>query len=332
MGAVTLVPLLVVSSLPATAAPAAAAPAAASPTAASPTAASPTAASRLSVAVPARGGSFSPLDFPGAAHTWPEGVTDSGVVFGQFETAGGRYEGFVLRRGRWRVVNDPAASWNLVVGVLPSGVVVGDELTGSTMRGFEERRGRFVPVRDPRETKAPTVLGYGGTSIGAAGEDGLLVGSFAEGTVTRAFVFDRGRFSTVSYPGRLGRSFTELTGTDSSGDLLVGLASDGERWQAFVLRHGRFEARNAPSQPHTTGAETVLNGVSPDGEEIAGAWTTSQFGGVEHGFVIVKGRFVGLSDPEGTFGTEPTGVNDRGVVVGYVLTASGASGFMFRPA
>jgi len=296
-------------------------------------AASPAAAAsaRAPSPAPALHGTFSGLDYPGAAHTWPEGITNSGVVFGQFETAAGRFEGFVLRHGRWRAVDDPAASWSLVVGVLPSGAVVGDDLVGSTMHGFEERRGHFTALGDPRATAAPTTLGYGGTSVSAVGGGGLLVGSFASGTATRGFVREDGRFRTFTYPGRLGRSLTELTGTDAGGDLVVGIAGDGSTWQAFVLEDGRVHRRNAPSQPRAAGAETALNGVSPDGDEIAGAWTAGQFGAVEHGFVILSGRFVGLDDPAGAYGTEPTGVNDHGVVVGYILTSTGAHGFLFRP-
>ena len=278
-------------------------------------------------------GTFRTIDRPGALRTWPEGITSSGAVFGQFETAQGYMAGFVLRRGRWTTVEDPLATWSTVVGILASGAVVGDYLVDdATMHGFEDDHGRFRTINDPRATPQPTATTYGGTSVNAVDAAGVLVGSFAKGRFTRGFVERDGRFTTVDYPGVGGSIFTELTSVDAAGTEILGLSEIGRYFQAFV-EHGRsFVRRNSPAQPRRVGAATFLDGVAPTSTEIAGYWTRGQFTSSAHGFVIVKGRFIPLNDPDGTYGTSPTGVNDAGVVVGYYDTAQSVRGFEFTPA
>jgi hypothetical protein len=45
---------------------------------------------------------------------------------------------------------------------------------------------------------------------------------------------------------------------------------------------------------------------------------------VQHGYLYSNGTYVTLDDPLGAHGTVPTGINERGQIVGYYLDASNA--------
>jgi len=81
--------------------------------------------SRTSHGFVLNGGTYTPINVPGAAQTVVEGVNNSGVVFGNYTDASGNTHGFIDAAGTFTSIDDPGAYFTTVAGVNDSGQIVG---------------------------------------------------------------------------------------------------------------------------------------------------------------------------------------------------------------
>jgi len=131
-------------------------------------------------------------------------------------------------------------------------------------------------------------------------------------------------FQAVNPPGAV---FTEVYGLNNQGQVaLNGPSADANGAFVYDVRSRQF----TPIAPAAGYLGTALFGIAENGR-IAGSVTDANF--IESGFIRAKdGTYSVFSHPGSTF-TEPRGINDKGIVVGYADTPEGlVTGFIHDPA
>ncbi len=135
----------------------------------------------------------------------------------------------------------------------------------------------------------------------------VVVGAYrTEDDAVHGFVFSRGAFTTIDYPGR---AFSLLTGINGRGDM-VGFWQDADGVQhGYVLQNGVFATVDVPEA-----SSTRIDGINASGD-IVGAYDAPD--GNSPGFVRRHGKFTAVEPtPAATF-TVAKGISSSGDVVGY---------------
>ncbi|MPZ97622.1 MAG: hypothetical protein GEU96_22565 [Propionibacteriales bacterium] len=209
------------------------------------------------------------IDAPGAVATFPQRVTESGDIAGDYTDPRGRQHGFVHRDGEYLPVDHPDAAHTWVTGINSRGDLTGCwQDRGGTMHGFVCRDGEYAPidgtthVLDLGEDGDVVALGrstYGGKPpllVGRphrlrsapeptwdstarqwsalAGSGPHLAGHYRHGTATHAMAFDGVRRQCVDlrFPGTRRSSATGVCADGS----VVGYVIDVEGHRlGFVL-------------------------------------------------------------------------------------------------
>jgi hypothetical protein len=169
----------------------------------------------------------------------------------------------------------------------------------------------------------PGQPGYVYNTVPAGISDGgTVVGYYSDGVTNHGFIETAGVYSTVDVPGAVS---TVLTGTNNRKNPdYVGQYLDAESVaHGFVLRKGKFTTIDAPF-----GTNASVNGIN-DHRQIVGAYESGSLaGGFEAKLADSDSDdtcadFVAINyPPDGitysSFGTQLTGVNNLGEVVGFV--------------
>ena len=255
------------------------------------------------------GGSFSSIDYPVASFPYPApfatGINDSGQIVGFMAFGGGAgfgTEGFVDTGGNFTTFNVPGAyggylglgGGTVANGINNSGQVVGYyyNSTASNVQGFLDIGGIFTTISVPGAiSTTATGINNSGQIVGNAGSSGFLDSG--------------GVFTTISAPGAI---FTTVTGINDSGQIVGNAGSSG-----FLDSGGVFTTISVPGA-----FETTVRGINNDGQ-IVGYYYTTSAPFVPVGFLFSAGNFTSFVYPgSGADGTHATGINDNGVIVGYV--------------
>ena len=232
-------------------------------------------------------GTFTPVDFPGAAQTQLNGLNDNGIEVGYFyQTNNGvpldNQFGFVLRDGVFTAVNDPHTPTapnpgvlieNQVLGVNDRDVAVGfynDASGNSHGYTYDIKTGTFsADINDPSAVS---------TVAGAINDKGDIAGFFTDsGGVIHGFLDEHGQFTTVDAPGA---TLTELLGVNDSG-IAVGQDVVGGVTHGLIYdsHTGVFTTVDAPN----AAGFTLLNGINDKGD-IVGFYTDAA--GATHGLLV----------------------------------------------
>jgi probable HAF family extracellular repeat protein len=121
---------------------------------------------------------------------------------------------------------------------------------------------------------------------------------------------------------------TDTYGVNNAGVIV------GDYVDAKSVQHGMILAGTKLTTVNNSSCEAIsgTGGISFYGVNSAGAaagWCTSSKTGLAEGFVYAKGKFTAVNFPKSN-GTEATGINDKGEVVGlYLDSANNAHGFLF---
>jgi probable HAF family extracellular repeat protein len=121
---------------------------------------------------------------------------------------------------------------------------------------------------------------------------------------------------------------TDTYGVNNAGVIV------GDYVDAKSVQHGMILAGTKLTTVDNKACEAIsgTGGISFYGVNSAGAaagWCTSAKTGLAEAFVYAKGKFTPVSFPKSN-GTEATGINDKGEVVGlYLDSANNAHGFLF---
>jgi len=158
----------------------------------------------------------------------------------------------------------------------------------------------FTPLSDP--AGQPTIA----TGINNIGQ---VVGYYGAGATWSGFIYNKGVFSTLDYPGVTASGYTEPWGINDKGQVvgIYNLTSHGpDGTYGYIYSGGIFTTINFPESTFT-----FAYGINDRGQIVG-------FNG-EYSFIYSGGVFTTLDDPSVTAGmfTVATGINDRGQVVGY---------------
>ena len=172
-------------------------------------------------------GTFTTIDFPGAAGTTTFGINAAGQIVGIYGDAGGTEHGYLLDKGTFTTIDVPGSTLTQAFDINARGQIVGDYTDASgTSHGFLLDKGTFTTI-DPPGSVFTQAIG-----INAAGR---IVGDFELPGQHHGFLLDKGTFTLIDFPG-------PPTGTDA-----LGINAADQSWAA-TLPAGR--ARLSPRQGH----------------------------------------------------------------------------------
>jgi hypothetical protein len=266
--------------------------------------------------LPASGGAqpfnFYSIDVPCSAcpggiarSTGAQGINPAGDIVGSYTDAVGMKHGFLLSRGQFTTIDVPGALAGVggflptvATGISPSGDIVGDyRVAGNT-----------APEGSP---------GY----CPATGSPACIKG----------FLYSRGVFSTVLFPGHPGAIPQRIT---SDGDI-YGCYHDfdlmGSMFGFARTRSGHISLAAGGGElvdPSQSVPASMNNGATPDGHTIVGLWT-DMMTGHSHGSVVENGNFHSYDVPGSSF-TFIWDINPTGAFVG-VYTSDKNHGFLQLP-
>lgn len=246
-----------------------------------------------------RDGKFTTIDDPHAGHGPPRGGSPEGTTLYDINGAGditGRYynsnheaHSFVLRRGAFTPIDDPASPRGPEYGtqadsINDEGDIVGDFTDEDhSIHGFLLHDGTYTTINAPHAEHGPG-LGTHPFGINNAGDIVL----FTEPGLTfngRGFVLRDGQFHRLIDPhGTFG---TYPQGINANG-VIVGLWVDGNNAShGWILCNGVFTTHDEPDAGRASGQGTELTKITEAGD-IAG-WYTDRHN-LDHGFLLHPAR------------------------------------------
>ena len=260
----------------------------------------------------------------GGAGSYGAAISNSGLVAGCADQADGTAHAFVFASGEMRDLGPGCA-----LAVNNTGIAAGRSGTGA-----------LVIWKDSTSTS----LGVSG-DVGGIDADGVVVGAYREGTTTIAFRYADGVLQPIAPPnsaasginsrgqvsgpldgraflyengarrdlGTLGGARSSAKGLNDSGQV-VGMASDANAQPRSFVFDGAMRALPAPGY---SGAVAINNG----GQVVGSAEGT-------HGYHVDGDAYTRLDTlpdvtAKGWRRLEPTGINDRGWIVGTATNAAG---------
>jgi hypothetical protein len=258
-----------------------------------------------------------PLDPPcsgcagGIAVSTAQGINPGGDIAGGYRDAVGGQHGYVWRHGQFFTLDVPGsivgvsgALPTLAKGIGPSGNVVG-QFT--------------APYNPPVSTTAPI-------------DSPLYCPAATSVACIKGFLYSRGQFSVVLFPGHPGAIPQRISPDGSIYGCLHDFDLMGSMFGAIWSRSGDSSliAGGGELTDSTMGfAMSMNNGARPDGHTIVGLYT--DMGGRGHGYVVRDGEFHSWDAPN-SISTSIWDVNADGAFVGVYRTSGGAGhGFVQLP-
>jgi probable HAF family extracellular repeat protein len=278
----------------------------------------------------AQGWTLVDLGTLGGPESHAAAVSGSGIVVGCADTASGVHA-FIWRSGAMQdlgTATDASAGNSCALAVNDAGVVAGRSGTGEV-----------VTWKDG----AVTHLGIQG-DVGGINDAGTVVGSYAQGGTTHAFMYRDGAVVDLSDPAAPGvvsaakaiNARGQVAGTSASHAFLfdngtrrdLGTLGGGTSSGAGIDDRGdvvgmSFDASSQPRAFIFDGAMRALDGAPSYSGAIAINNRGQVIGSGEgvYGWLVEGGQYTQLSQlpavaARGWTHLEPTGINDRGWIVG----------------
>jgi probable HAF family extracellular repeat protein len=212
------------------------------------------------------------------------GINDQQEIVGNYVDANNVLHGYLLSHGQYTTLDDPnstgAFQLTQASGINDRGQIVGVYVDNAgALHGFLRSNGQYTTLDDP-------LAGPGGfTFVQGINDLGQVVGDFsdASGTVSGAFVYRNGQYTTLNVPNAL---FTAAEGINDSGQI-VGVYFDASvNLHSFVYRNGQYTTLNDPLAG--PGGFTVPSGINDLGQIV---------GGFSNASGTVSGNFLATPTP-----------------------------------
>jgi uncharacterized membrane protein len=159
--------------------------------------------------------------------------------------------------------------------------------------------------------------------LAALNDVGGIAGTFVDSkNVDHGFLLFQGRFTKFMFPGSISTTVSDMS---RNGIIVGGYTSKDGKGHAFMVHNGGFRTITLPGHPN---ADIVVSGVNSNGD-VVGNFSTDQRATFP-GFLLHNGKVTILSFP-GALVTQPTSINDEGVVVGFLsLSINSNPAFMWK--
>jgi hypothetical protein len=256
-------------------------------------------------------GTYTQIDYPGAAQTQPYGIDGAGDVVGYWTDASNLYHGFLFSGGTYTTIDYPGTGNTYLFGINDKGQIVGTASFGSTGIGFEY----------DIQTQAFTTVSYpGATATGpfAINDAGVIAGEMTFNKRYVGFVLSASTHHVVEPP--LETYSSNIRGLAASGEPF-GFANTSSGIFNFSFTGERYKHWVIPGNGQ-------VNGVNPSGTAPVGSYS---IGFNIEGFIYENGVLQTLEFP-GAYETGATGINASGEVSGVFIDNSGnAHGFTWTP-
>ena len=255
---------------------------------------------------------FTTIDVPGASLTNVAGINSNGDMVGWYSPTGGSFaSGFLLTAGTFTFINYPSGYDTEATGINDSGVVIGySYITGEDVNGFTYQGGVFKTIQ---------IAGYPDTYAQGIDNAGDMVGGYGFGSAN-GFEQSGTKFRNVTPPG--GKGIVTANAINNFGEI-VGWSYDND---GFLYQHGRYRTISVPNSYLSTEALGINDSGMVVGWYLGCAPTCT-----EHGFVLMKGKYLSLDYP-GAMQTYAYGINNAGQIVGsYTFDQQTFHGFVTSP-
>jgi uncharacterized membrane protein len=151
-----------------------------------------------------------------------------------------------------------------------------------------------------------------GTPV-ALNDLGGIAGTFLDSkNVAHGFLLYQGRLTTFMFPGSTGTSVSDMS---RNGIIVGGYSTKDGKGHAYMVHAGGFRTITLPGFPNS---DLTVTGVNSNGDVVG---TINSDTLPVNGFLLHNGKVTILSFP-GADVTQPTSINDEGVVVGGYLIQS----------
>ena len=252
--------------------------------------------------------SYTTIQYPGAAGTYPLSVNNEGVIAGYFFDSGFGGHGFVYSGGTFTQVDAGGGCGStFVTGINDSGVLAG--------YCFPSKGGVVSFIDTNRAFTFFKIPGILDTYTQAINNQNVSVGWYITNANTIA------SFDAVD--GKVGKEFTapnspgtSVYGINNSNVVVgSGIPGGGGAQQGFVAQRGSYTFTLYPNSYITS-----FNGVN-DSLQIVGDESKVARGPVT-AFELENGTFTDLIVPTATESVA-SGINNAGIIVGYYVPGSG---------
>ncbi|MGC8638524.1 MAG: hypothetical protein ACP5XB_01455 [Isosphaeraceae bacterium] len=278
-------------------------------------------AAGLLVAAGPPGNNFVTVDVPGAVLTGAFGISNQGIVTGQYYDEAFNSHGFVYLNGVVMTVDGPTSSPALSQAALYN--INNQDWVGAQ---YVDDNGIFRAATYNIGTQVwntlPVIPGAGYNAAGGVNAQGVIAGNWTTdptiSTGNQGWMFDprTGSYSFFDVPGadKVHYVGTIVNGINNAG-VVAGYFSDSNGvYHGFTKIGGQFQTIDVP------GADfTILQDINDQGD-LSGAYSV---GGVRNGFVLTRaGKLITIDVPVVNH-TVLAGISDNGNVAGYYKDADG---------
>jgi probable HAF family extracellular repeat protein len=263
------------------------------------------------VIIPPPAFTYSTIRYPGAEQTELVGLNNHGDIVGS-ALINGTWRGFLFQKGSFTLLTQGplADSQTFPSAINDRGDIVGSLTTADGIQhGFILAAGKVRVFDHPSATSRTVAAGIN--------ESGTVVGYFIDQAgVFHAFVYDQGKFQTPTLPG----TNTAFFGINARGQIFGWSSDEFFNVEPIIYRDGITEAVTVPGEfPGTAFGDAINN---------KGDLAVNYYDGFSNvGAVFSRGSWDIVSFPD-AFYTIPTGLNNRGQVVGLMDTGEGLVGFI----
>lgn len=254
---------------------------------------------------------FKKFNVPGGIDTNPGGISNTGVIVGQYTDKNLVLHGFILNGTKLTKLDDPkgtagtTGASNLALdGAIR---VVGAYTNAQTaaVTGFLYKGGKFTDVPGPKGAIA--------SSASAINDAGDIVGDYVDSnSVTHGFLLKGGKYTTLDPPGSRG---TVATGVDKKDNVVMYWANSAGTFSSSLYNGKTYKTINVPNE-----ASSIATDINTGGDVT---YQVIDSNNVNHGALLHKGKYYVLDYPKSAF-TFSGAVNDHSTIVGsWRTTASG---------
>ena len=215
---------------------------------------------------------FTAMNYPKSVQTQVVGIDNLGHTSGFYVDTNNLTHGFFQHDGVFSTVNFPLTTFNQLLSANNN-----DQAAGYS----QDSKGNFHPYVWNRSSPFLSLLLLNSVSAQATGiNDGGAISGFSIDPkgVTHGFLFIKGRYVILNYPGSTG---TQALGVNNN-NLVVGSYTDATaNTHGFVYNFATNKYQQV-DDPNGIGT-TLINGIN-DAGTLVGFWGNTA-GGISHGFV-----------------------------------------------